>query len=147
MSGDIKVRLATPVDVEAIFDIRTSVRENHISRERMAEMGITPASIKEMILGAPCTWLGEVDGIPAAFSMGDVETGSVFALFVRPDFEGRGLGRRLLAEVETLLFRHHPVIWLETGSDTRAAGFYRTLGWHATQRLEDGQTRFEKQRE
>ena len=34
-------RLATPADVDAIFHIRTSVQENHLSLDQLAEMGIT----------------------------------------------------------------------------------------------------------
>ncbi|MII54731.1 GNAT family N-acetyltransferase, partial [Salmonella enterica subsp. enterica] len=43
MGTDIRQALIT--DVESIFDVRTSVRENHLSREEMRQMGITESSV------------------------------------------------------------------------------------------------------
>lgn len=111
----VGVRLAREADIGAIFDIRTSVRENHLSLDELSRRGITPKSIGEALSAAPCIWIAEVDGVPAGFSMADAGTGSVFALFVRPGFEGRGLGRLLLREAEAFLFETHPKMWLETG--------------------------------
>ena len=39
------IRIAGQSDIKAIFDIRTSVRENHLSHDQLAEMGITPDAI------------------------------------------------------------------------------------------------------
>ncbi len=36
------VRVATVGDIEVLFEIRTSVVQNHLSREQMTELGITP---------------------------------------------------------------------------------------------------------
>lgn len=138
------IRVANQADIKAIFDIRTSVKENHLSHEQLTEMGITPETIQMAMLGAPCIWIAEVDGIPAGFSMADVEQGCVFAAFVRPEFEGRGLGRSLMANAEALLFQYHPTIWLETAEASRASGFYRSLGWQSVERLPEGDVRFEK---
>lgn len=141
------IRLANSEDIETIFDIRTSVRENHLSREQLAEMGITPSAIRQAILDAPCAWIAEVDGVPAGFSMVDVEDGCVFAVFVRPEFEGMGLGRSLMNEAEALLFRHHPTLWLETAEASRASGFYRRRGWQPVEQLPEGDVRFEKRQD
>lgn len=138
------IRLATPKDIEAIFAIRTSVKENHLSREQLTEMGITSEIIRDTILTAPCLWIAEVDGTPVGFSMADLEEGSVFAMFLFPEFEGLGLGRRLMEKVEETLFKHHPKIWLETSSDSRAYNFYQKLGWHVVEQLKDGDVKFEK---
>ncbi|CAG2089062.1 GNAT family N-acetyltransferase [Xanthomonas euroxanthea] len=93
-------RLAGPADIDAIFDIRTRVHENHFSRDQLVEMGITPATIQKAILETPCAWVAEVNGAPVGFSMADVGEGCVFAAFVLPDFEGNGLGRRLMDKAE-----------------------------------------------
>ena len=45
----INIRPAQLTDVAAIFDIRTSVIENHLSREELNEMGITEALVADMI--------------------------------------------------------------------------------------------------
>ena len=138
------IRLASPADIDAIFDIRTSVHENHLSLVQLAEMGITPSTIRQAILEAPCAWVAEVNGAPVGFSMVDVEDGCVFAAFVLPEFEGNGLGRMLMDKAETFLFQHHQAIWLETAEASRASGFYRSLGWQPVQNLPDGDIRFEK---
>ena len=138
------IRLATPADINAIFDIRTSVQENHLSRDQLTEMGITPETIQQAILEAPCAWIAEVDGVPAGFSMADVEDGCVFAAFVLPEYEGHGLGRSLMDRAEAFLFQRHQTIWLETAEASRASGFYRNLGWQPVERLAQGDVRFEK---
>lgn len=141
---DKRIRLANVNDVDAIFSIRMSVNENRLSLERLAEMGITSGSVRKTILAASSVWLAEVGKIPAGFSMGDVAAGSVFALFVRPEFEGLGLGRALLSHVEAFLFHHHDKIWLETDGNSRASGFYRRQGWQPVEYLADGDVRFQK---
>ncbi|VVO22230.1 hypothetical protein PS834_04312 [Pseudomonas fluorescens] len=140
------IRVATPADINAIFDIRTSVRENHLSHEQLTEMGITPDAILHALQQAPCVWVAEVDGVAAGFSMADVEDGCVFAAFIRPEFEGHGLGRRLMAQAEALLFQHHQQIWLETAEASRANGFYQRLGWRVVEQLPQGDIRMEKHR-
>jgi len=142
----IHIRLATEADVEAVFHIRTSVRENHLSLEEMEAMGITPDAIREAIMAEPCAWLAEADGGAVGFAMVNAVEGCVFAAFVLPEREGRGLGRRLMAEAEASLFRQHETIWLETDGRSRASGFYAHLGWKPTASYENGDVRFEKKR-
>ena len=103
----ITVRPATVAGIGAIFDIRTSLHESHLSRAQLTEMGITPETIRQAILGAPCAWVAGVDGVPVGFSMADAEDACVFAAFVLPEFEGHGLGRSLMANAEACLFQYH----------------------------------------
>ncbi|MFA7894401.1 GNAT family N-acetyltransferase [Pseudomonas putida] len=138
------IRFANLGDIDAIFDIRTSVHENHLSREQLAAIGISPITVRQAIIEAPCAWIAEVNGTPVGFSMADVEDGCVFAAFVLPKFEGNGLGRRLMEQAETFLFQHHQTIWLETAEASRAYGFYRHLGWQPLESLTGGDVRFEK---
>ena len=91
-------------------------------------------------------WLAEADGKAVGFAMVDAEEGCVFAAFVLPEWEGRGLGRRLMAEAEASLFRRHETIWLETDGRSRASGFYAHLGWKPTATDGNGDVRFEKKR-
>lgn len=67
------------------------------------------------------------------FPMIDATAGSLFAAFVLPRHEGRGIGRQLVAAAERQLRSRHAVAWLETGTSTRAEGFCRRLGWCAVQ--------------
>lgn len=144
----MRLKAATPEDVETLFAIRCSVVQNHQSREELAELGVTPATVRAMIEGGDyVTVLAEVEGQPVGFSMAQCSEGYVFALFVRPEFEGQGIGRALMARAEAGLRRAGVTeAWLTTGADPalRALGFYRHLGWVEGGRFDDGQVLLRK---
>lgn len=136
-------------DVETLFDIRCSVRENHQSREELADIGVTTQSVREMIAGGDyVTIIAVEDARAVGFTMAQISEGWVFACFVRPAFEGRGVGRVLMNAAEAGL-RSAGVkrVWLSTGpgEHLRAMGFYRHLGWRHDGYLGDGQLRFTKE--
>ncbi len=144
----MKLRSAYSIDAETLFDIRCSVVENYQSREELASLGITLQSVKEMIEGGDyITTIAEEDGQPVGFSMAQISEGYVLAFFVRPDFEGKGIGQALMDATEEGLRRGGvQKAWLSTGPepDLRAAGFYLHLGWYRDGYLEDGQIIFRK---
>jgi ribosomal protein S18 acetylase RimI-like enzyme len=144
----LSIRYATPADIDTLFDIRTSVQDNHLSREQMAELGITPQVLAEAIASAPCAWITEIDGVAGGFAMVDTEMGELFALFVHPKCEGLGMGRLLLAAAEAQLFSVHETIWLVTdgGDGIRANAFYRRHGWQLAGRVDERDVRYEKSR-
>ena len=53
----MNIRLALLEDIDTLFEIRTSVIENHQSREEIAELGITPESVAEMLTDRKSTRL------------------------------------------------------------------------------------------
>lgn len=127
----VQLRPVKVGDLPAIFDIRTSVRENALTMEELAERGITPnsfgARLEEQALQA---WCAEVEDQLVGFSVVDSAAREVFALFVRPEAEGRGVGGALLDVAVDWLFQRGPKpIRLVTGPDTRAYVFYTKRGW------------------
>lgn len=120
-------------DIEEIFDVRGATRENAISRERLAAMGITPASVAEhLAAGATRGWVCSRESRIVGFCIGESATGEVLVLAVLPQFEGRGIGKTLLSLAVDWLRSFKPArIWLGASSDprTRSHGFYRALGW------------------
>lgn len=146
ISLTIEIRLATANDVDGIFHVRTAVLENALNIDELAEIGITHAAITEMIAGSPCAWVAVEDDDVIGFSMVDMEEASLFAAFVLPSHEGRGIGKMLIQPAEQVLFAQHENIWLETGRSTRAAGFYRAMGWANEQDVGNGDIRLEKRR-
>jgi len=66
------------------------------------------------------------------FSMADRSTGELWVIAVLPEFEGRGIGARLMRLAEDWLWAASCTeAWLTTSIDPtlRAYGFYRKLGW------------------
>lgn len=141
---NIRTRLALPSDIEGIFEVRTSVKENHLSREEMERMGITESVVTDMIEKSRCAWIAEDDGKVTGFSMILPDEGCLFAAFVLPKYEGRGLGRILVGLAEQELFKHHEVAWLETDKNSRAAKFYMHLGWVKKANVSESDIRLEK---
>ena len=142
----ITIRDAAEADIPAIFEVRTSVRENHLSVEQMAEMGITNETIRQALRNEPCIWVAESEDNIVGFSMADAADACVFAAFVRPEWAGRGIGRRLMERAEAFLFERHSSIWLHTDGSSRAASFYERLGWTRMPDVEHRDARFKKQR-
>ena len=144
----MRLRAARSEDVETLFAIRCSVEQNHQSREELAELGVTPDAVRAMLeSGDYLSLLAEVEGRPVGFCMVQLSEGYVFALFVRPGVEGRGIGRALMARAEAGLRRAGVTeAWLTTGGDPalRALGFYRHLGWRYDGCFDDGQVLLRK---
>ena len=143
----MRIRLAVPADIPVLFDIRTGVRENHMSLEELAAVDITPESIAVMLHGEGRGWVMEDRGTLAAFAMANAAEATIFAMFVRPEFEARGCGRRLMNAAEQWLFAQGcNSIWLRTAPDQRirANGFYQRLGWTNQGVQEDGQNEYTK---
>ncbi|NEQ50870.1 MAG: GNAT family N-acetyltransferase [Leptolyngbya sp. SIO3F4] len=135
------IRTAQQTDIETLFEIRTSVIENHQSREEIAALGITPESVATMLQTDCCAWIAELDSKPAGFAIANKTEKTIFGVFVLPSFENCGAGRCLMQAAETWLWGHGiDEIWLVTGNDPslRAYGFYLHLNWIAAGVETDG---------
>jgi len=127
-----KFREITPADVPALFDVRPRTRENAMTLEELQRLGITPQSVTESLGRSTRGWLCEDSGQVVAFSMADRATGEFLVIAVLPEYEGRGIGGKLMALAEGWLAESGcGRAWLTTDLDTtlRAYGFYRKRGW------------------
>jgi GNAT superfamily N-acetyltransferase len=128
--GEFCLRPASSADMPGIARVRFAVRENVLTPEQLAARGITNDSVAASLLADRRGWVAERAGEIVAFSMADRADPSIFALFVLPDCEGRGLGGRLLEEAMQWLWQQGAQrVWLTTGPDTRAHRFYVKRGW------------------
>ncbi|MBP0008795.1 MULTISPECIES: GNAT family N-acetyltransferase [unclassified Roseofilum] len=128
----MKLRIAQHDDIETLFEIRTSVVENYQSREEIAQLGITPESVAQMLATDSCAWVAEIESQPIGFSIANATEKTILGLFVLPAFEDRGVGRALIQAAEDWLgLQEIEEIWLLTGNNPnfRAYGFYLHLGW------------------
>jgi GNAT superfamily N-acetyltransferase len=141
------IREAVGADMRGIARVRTSVRENLLTTEQLAQRGITNASVAASLLVDRKGWVAERGKEIVAFSMADRADPSVFALFVLPEYEGRGIGNRLLdLALRWLWDNGAELIWLTTSPDSRAARFYARRGWVPIGTAPGGDTRFELRR-
>ncbi len=132
MDKNLRLRIAQKNDVETLFEIRTSVTENYQSREEIAELGITPESVTEMLATDCRAWIVEIEDQPIGFSIASATEKTILGIFVHPDFEGRGAGRMLMQTTENWFWsKGIDEIWLLTGNNPkwRAYGFYEHLNW------------------
>jgi GNAT superfamily N-acetyltransferase len=143
----IAIREASRADMPGIAHVRTSVTENLLTREQLDARGITNESVAASFEQDSKGWVAVEDGRVVAFSIADRASRSIFALFVLPEYEARGLGSRLLdLAVDWLWQNGAGRIWLTTGPGTRAAGFYARCGWRQTAVDAKGELRFEYER-
>ncbi len=145
----MNVRPAQSQDIETLFEIRTSVKENYQSREEIAQLGITPETVAEMLQTDCCAWVAEIEGRSIGFSIANATQRTILGMFVLPSFEGLGAGRLLMREAETWLWeKGSEEIWLITDNDPklRAYGFYLHLGWMPIETDSDGNMKFIKRK-
>lgn len=121
------IRKATREDIPQIKEVRFSVQENRMSDPS----SITDQDIEWFIDNAPI-WVWDQGGKILGFSAGDPRDGSVWALFVRPESEGQGIGKALFERCcDSLKQSGHKTLTLSTQSGSRAEKFYRAHGWQA----------------
>ena len=125
-------REITATDVPALFYVRPRTRENALTFDELQRLGINPRSVTESLDRSTKGWVCEDSGRIVAFSMADSATGEFLVIAVLPEYEGRGVGGRLMALTEEWLAASGcQRAWLTTDIDTtlRAYGFYRKRGW------------------
>lgn len=136
----MKFREIAPAAVPALFDVRTRTRENGYTLAQLKNLGITPASVTRKLATTFKGWLCADGDAVVAFCMADFASGELWVVAVLPEYEGKGIGGRLMSLAEGWLWSSGcSRAWLTTDLDTslRAYGFYRHRGW-TDWKLEDG---------
>lgn len=122
----VRLRRACSADIPAMSAIRLSVRENALSDPARVTLQMYEDYLDRDGRG----WVAEVGGAVAAFCYADRHKASIWALFVRPGHEERGLGKALLGLAVDWLFElGHERVRLVTTAETRADRFYQAQGW------------------
>jgi GNAT superfamily N-acetyltransferase len=140
---ELMIRETQPGDIEDMFSVRARTRQNSISKERLAAYGVTSeSSAANMASGNVKGWACFDGSRLVGFCNGDRTTSEVLVLAVLPEYEGMGIGKRLLSHVvKWLCSVSSAQPWLAASPDPtiRAHGFYRSLGWsHNGKVLDNG---------
>lgn len=131
----IELRPALPLDIDALWALRTvAVRiscATHYSAEQIAVWSASPVPAGYAgLLAAGGGIVAVRDGVIAGYAMLDLDKHEVDAVFVDPAQGGLGIGKRLLAALETLA-REHGIKRLHLSASLNAVPFYQAAGFVA----------------
>ena len=119
-------REASIQDIEQIQVVRNAVKENTLSDPGL----VTDDDCREFLFERGKGWVCEVEGTIVGFAIADLEENNIWALFLKPEFEGRGIGQQLHRMMLDWYFSQtKKTVWLGTAFNTRAEAFYRKAGW------------------
>ena len=137
-------REAALADIPQIQVVRNAVQENVLSDPSL----VTDKDCEDYITRRGKGWVCEINGTIAGFSIADLEDHNIWALFVHPDHEKKGIGRILHETMLDWYFSQtsHNV-WLSTAPSSRAESFYRKAGWKDVGLYGKNEVKFEMSRE
>lgn len=121
--------MATVEDIPQLQHIRSAVKENILNNPLL----VTYNDYVSFITEAGRGWVHEEGDSINGFAIVDTQKNNVWALFVDPSVEKKGIGRSLHDEMVSWYFQHYQQpLWLTTAPRTRAEEFYRRSGWKQT---------------
>jgi GNAT superfamily N-acetyltransferase len=133
-------RQAVSGDIPQIQVVRNAVKENMLSDPALVPDSDCEVYINQRGRG----WVCEISGTIVGFSIIDLVDHNVWALFVHPDFDKKGIGRKLHDEMMEWYFTNtQDTVWLGTAPGTRAESFYRQAGWREAGLHGKGEIKFE----
>ncbi len=122
-------REAIVADIPQIQFVRNSVKENMLSDPAL----VTDKDCEEYMTVRGKAWVCEIEGRVVGFAYVDMKENNIWALFVQPEFAGKGIGKTLHNIMLNWYFTVcDKTLWLGTSPNTRAETFYRKQGWKET---------------
>jgi GNAT superfamily N-acetyltransferase len=119
-------RVARIQDIENYMLVRMAVKENILSNPAL----VTKQDNIDYITKHGKGWVCEIDNKIVGFSIVGLIQRNVWALFVHPDFEKKGIGRKLHDLMLDWYFKQTTdTLWLGTEQNTYAETFYKKRGW------------------
>lgn len=134
------IREAKIEDIKQIQIVRNAVKENMLSNPNL----VTDQDCEEFMFVRGKGWVCEIDKQIVGFSIVDMKDHNIWALFLQPEFENRGIGRKLHDIMLNWYFAQtKDTVWLGTAPNTRAETFYRKSGWKEIGTHGNGEVKFE----
>ena len=120
------VREAKTDDMKQMQIVRNSVTENTLSNPDL----VTGKDYEVFVTERGKGWVCEIDHQIVGFAIADLRENNIWALFIDPNFEKKGIGQLLHNTMLDWYFKQTKnTVWLGTAFDTRAEKFYRKAGW------------------
>lgn len=127
-------------DIAPIQSVRNAVKENRLSDPAL----VPDKDVEEYIIQRGKGWVCLIDNIVVGFSIADLQDENIWALFVHPDHEHKGIGKQLHNTMLNWYFdQQKEKVWLSTAPGTRAEKFYRMQGWEEVGMHGKGEVKFE----
>lgn len=127
-------------DIEQIMDVRLAVNENKLVDPK----SVNPNDCIEYLTLRGKGWVCEVQNRIIGFSIVDLKENNVWALFVLPKYEEKGVGSKLHNLMLNWYFNEtKQTLTLSTDSKTRAEKFYLHNKWKPLEILQNGELKFE----
>ncbi len=134
------IREATIADIDQIQLIRRMVKENILSNPEL----VSNEDCKTFITRRGKGWVALSNDEILGFAIADLKDNNIWALFVHPNHEKKGIGKKLHETMLEWYFDNgKPKVWLSTDPGTRAEQFYKEQGWTRTEKLPNGEIKFE----
>jgi len=133
-------REARVSDIAQIQLVRNSVKENRLSDPAL----VPDRDVEDFITRRGKGWVCVADGVVVGFSIADLQDHNIWALFIHPGFENRGIGKHLHQLMLNWYFgQTKETVWLGTAPNSRAEKFYRLQGWKEVGLHGKGEIKFE----
>jgi len=140
MDERLEFREAVQGDIEKLMSIRFAVKENALNNRSL----VTEQICRDFIFNRGKGWVCELNDEVLGFAIADLKDENIWALFVHPEHEGKGIGKALHQIMMDWYFdQGKKWVWLGTAPHTRAEQFYQNRGWSAKGQQPNGETRFE----
>ena len=124
-------------DINQIQIVRNAVKENVLSNPNL----VTDKDCEEFLFDRGKGWVCEIENQIVGFAIADLKESNIWALFLKPEFEGKGIAAKLQSMMLDWYFANgKDYVWLGTSPNTRAEKFYLKSGWtkngmHGTQEV------------
>ena len=136
----MKIRVAETRDIYQIQVVRNLVKENQLSDPSL----VPDRDVEDFITRRGRGWVCELNEQIVGFAIADLVDNNIWALFIHPDFERMGIGKKLHHEMLNWYFSQtDKTVWLGTSPKTRAELFYRKAGWKEVGLHGKGEIKFE----
>lgn len=133
-------REAVVNDIEQIQVVRNAVKENILSNPAL----VTDSDVEDYITRRGKGWVCVIDNVVAGFAIADLLDHNIWALFVDPTYEAKGIGKELHKLMLDWYFSQtDETVWLSTSPGTRAETFYRKQGWNEVGVYGKGEIKFD----